>query len=192
MFDGLIFTIAEGRDREAAVALLADTYAREHGRVPPIEPDATFLIARDGDGGVAASFRFLGPEARPFDFEAHVHVPELTVPGRRPALLGRLCVRPERREVRAGKFVHVGLLKLALAHARKRGVTDFFMYTFDNLLAFYRTAFFRNLDRPFDFPPWGRQNLLHLDVVGLAARCAQSDGPLARLLLDPDLPGFEV
>ncbi len=188
----MTFTVAEGDERNAAVALLNETYRRDRGHTPSIEPGACFLIARDAHGTVAATFRFLGPETRPFDFEPLADVSGLRELDRRPALIGRLCVRPDHRMVRSGAFVHVGLLKLTLAYARKRAVTDLFLYTFDHLLALYRTAFFRSLGVGFVHPTWGPQNLMHLDVDGLEARCVASQSRIARLLLDRQAPGFLV
>lgn len=189
---GYRFQVARGAERERALAFQSEIYARELPHVPGDEAGAILLVATDADGAIVASFRLLPPEVRPFDFESLVDVSDLLAPSTRAALVGRLCVRPDHREIRRGMFLHTSLLKLTQLYLVAHGITDLFLYTFDHLLSFYRVAFFRNLERPFVHPEWGRIHLMHLDVAALAARVAESKAPMARLLREPAGPEFEL
>lgn len=187
-YPGLTFKVADPGERERALALRREIYGREHGRIPDDEPDAVHFVARTDAGEVVGAFRLLPPETRPFEFEPMVDVRTLLLPGRRPAHIGRLCVREDHRVVRRGMFLHLGLMTITLAYAEKHAITDLVLYTFESLTAFYRVAFFRDARLPFEHPEWGPQVLMHLDVGDLAARCAESTSPTARLLASRDVP----
>lgn len=194
MFEGLVFKEAVGPERERALELQNQVYIDDLGLVPtdPFDADAHFLIARTDAGDVVAVFRLVGPEQRPFDFEALVTLAEIIAPDRTPALVGRLCVRRDHRNVSKHMFMQIGMFKLAYAFAEKHGITDLFLYTYPNLIAFYRGGLFELVDRTFKHPDWGEVHLMHLDLVGLEARCAGSRDMLARLLFATDLPNLVV
>jgi len=84
------------------------------------------------------------------------------------------------------------MLKLAYDFARKRGITDFVMYTYPRLQSIYRSAFFRRVDMTFKHPSWGEVCVMHLDLLAIEEKYSQSSGPTARLLFATDLPNFLV
>ncbi len=192
MFDGLMFKVAVGEDRLQALELQREVYMKDLGHIPQDEYDAEahFLTACSEDGAVIGAFRLVGPEQRPFDIERFVSLADLLPPGRTPAVVGRLCVRHDHRQVSRHTFIQIGLLKLAYAFAMKWDITDFLLYTYPRLIAFYRGALFETLAKTFEHPDWGVVHLMRLDLVGLEARCAQSRGGLARLLFATELPNL--
>jgi hypothetical protein len=194
VFDGLAFRVAAGEERTRALELQHQVYAEDLGHVPEDSFDARahFLVACADNGGVVAVFRLVGPEQRPFDLEAFVNVKEILAPGRIPALVGRLCIRRDHRNISKHMFLQIGLFKLAYAFAEKRGITDLLLYTYPKLIAFYRGALFNLVNRTFEHPDWGTVHLMHLDLLGLEARCAQSRNRLARLLFATDVPNLVV
>lgn len=135
----------------------------------------------------------LGPDQRPFDLEQFVDLSSIISRDRLPALVGRMCVRHSHRTVSRKAFLPLGMLKLAHDLARKRGFTDFVMFTFPHLLSFYRTAFFRPVGITFEHPAYRcRSHVMHLDLLEFRERCASSVEPFAQLLLSTDLPNIIV
>ncbi len=160
-------------------------YGRDLGHVPAdgLDDRSYHLIARTHGGEVIAAFRIVGPEHRPFDFEQFVPLDTIIAPGGVPALIGRLCVRPDYRPVGKGIYLQFGLLKLAWDFCAKNSITDLFLYTYDNLIEFYRGAFFELLEFSFNHPDWGGVRLMHLDLTSLRERCVNSRSRFARFLL---------
>jgi len=194
LFEGLTFKVAEAEERAAALDLCRQVYQEDLGHVPIDGRDdiANHLIAVDTRGDVVAGFRVVGPESRPFDFEQSVDLDAILGPARRPALIGRLTIRREYRSVRKAAFLQIGMLKLAHAFAERQGITDFFLYTYPNLINFYRGSFFDLLDVTFEHPDWGSVHLMRMNVTELPRRCANSRSSLAKLLLDGEMPNFVV
>lgn len=194
MFEGLTFKVAEAEERVAALELCRQVYQADLGHVPVDGRDesAYHLVAIDSAGEIVAGFRVVGPETRPFDFEKSLDLDSILGPDRLPALIGRLTIRREHRGVRKAAFLQIGLLKLAHTFAVRRGITDFFLYTYPNLINFYRGSFFDLLDVTFDHPDWGAVHLMRMNVTELPHRCAGSRTSLAKLLLNGDMPNFVV
>lgn len=192
LFEGLTFKVAAGEECRSALELRDEVYTSDLGHVPIDGRDdaATHLVAVDADRRVVAAFRVV--EERPFDFERFVSIDDLIGDGRNPALIGRLCVRPEHRSVRRSSFLLMGMLKLAHAYAERRSISDFFLYTYPNLIKFYRGAFFDLLGVTVPHPDWGEVHLMRMDVLALERRCATSRSAVARLLLDREMPNFVV
>lgn len=194
MFEGLTFKLAEGGELARALDLQRAVYTADLGHVPRdgFDERAYHLIAYEASGRLVAVVRIVGPDQRPFDVERFVNLSDFIPAVRTPALIGRLCIRHDQRGVSKSSFIPLGMLKLACAFARKRGFTDFVMYTYPNLIAFYRGASFRRLGVTFEHPDWGTVHLMHLDLIDLEARCADSRASMARLLFATDLPNFLV
>ncbi len=195
LFQGLIFKVASGEDKLRACELQHAVYSVDLGHVPndAFEEGALYLIAcAETTNEVVATFRLVGPDQRPFDLERVVDLDALIGANRMPALVGRLCVRPDYRRIRRGTFLQIGMLKLAYSFALKNGITDLVMYTYPRLRNFYRTALFRPLDCNFVHPDWGMVEVMHLDLLNLRDRYAESSDPVASLLLASDLPNFIV
>jgi len=193
VLEGLRFMVAAGQDRERAVEMTRQVYLDEFGQDTDdgFDAGAHFLIACIESGEIAATSRVVGPEQRPFEIEAFVNLSEFLSPDRVPALVGRLTVRRDLRTVNRHTFIQIGMLKLAYVFAQKQGITDFVLFTFPHLLAFYRGALFEPR-QAFEHPEWGPVHVMHLDLLGLEARCATSRRSLARLLFATDLPNLVV
>lgn len=194
MFEGLSFKVAAGSERARALELQHLVYGEDLGHVPHDRFDACahLLIACADGGDIVAAFRLIGPEQRPFDIEAVINLDKVIGPGRTPALVGRLCVRRDYRKVSKQAFLQVGIFRLAYAFAQRRAITDFVLYTYPNLIAFYRGGLFELVDGTFKHPDWGDVHLMHLDLNGLEARCARSRRGLARRLFATDVPSLVV
>ena len=186
MFEGLTFRMATEAELPTVLDLRQSVYSEDLGHVPVdcLDDRSHHLVATDGIGRVVAAARIVGPDLRPFDFEAQIDLSRYIGPDRIPALLGRLCVRRDYRSVSYGTFVHIGLLKLALMFAQQHGVTDFFLYAFDYLVNFYRGALFYPLNVRIQIEPAGSMHLMHLDIPALLRSSAQSRPRLLSLLLD--------
>jgi predicted GNAT family N-acyltransferase len=189
LFDGLTFKLADPVERAQAFDLQREVYGGDVGHVPHDEYDqrADYLIAHDVNGEVVAAFRVVGPEQRPFDLEKFVDLSAVIAQDRSVALVGRLCIRHSHRDVSRKAFLPAGIMKLAFTFARKRGITDFVMYTFPHLVNFYRSAFFRTLNLTFEHPGYRcTMHVMHLDLIDLEQRLSQSREPIARLLFGPN------
>lgn len=194
MFDGLIFKIADERERSQALELRRTVYEEElgHDGIDRFDEAAYHLVACDSDGNVAAALRVVGPAQRPFDFEQIVVLSDYLPDNRSPGEISRFCVLRDHRQVRSDHFIQIGMLKLAHAFARKHGLTDFVTLALPHLRNLYRIAFFQPLGAPREHPMWGRVHPMRLDLVDLEARHSQSKQPLARLLFATDLPNILV
>jgi len=194
------FKVAEKDERVGALDLRREVYAVDWpgtpiGKAPVDELDkrADLLIALDATGLVLASCRVLGPDQRPFDFEQFVDLSPVVSCDRRPALVGRMCVRHSHRVVSRKAFLPLGMLKLAHDLARKRGFSDFVMFTFPHLVSLYRSAFFRPVGITFEHPAYRCQShVMHLDLLEFRKTHANSVEPFAQLLLATDLPNVIV
>jgi N-acyl-L-homoserine lactone synthetase len=194
LLDGLTFKVAEGPEIARALELRRQIYENElgHGGSDRFEREAYHLIASDPAGDIVATLRIVGPDQRPFDLEQLVELDEILPADRVPGELSRFCIRRDRRQVRRHHLLHVAMLKLACAFARKRGLTDFLMLALPHLRNLYRLAFFQRVGGPLEHPTWGPVELMRFDLVGLNARYAQSSKPMARLLFRTDLPAIQL
>lgn len=184
MFEGLTFKVAAPDERVAAYRLREEVYLQDLGHIPMdrFDADAFHLIAYATNQDVVAVLRIVGPHQRPFDFEEHVNLNDLIGPNRNPALIGRLAVRRDFRIVSRSTFVHVGLLKLSVALSVSHGITDFFLYTYPNLIDFYRSALFELTSVTFPHSDWGQVHLMHADLSRMAERASKSPSGLAGLI----------
>ena len=157
------FRHADSDDTREVVALLASVFAAENGTVPSETLDdlADYFVAYASGRGVIAAFRLLGPHLRPFDFEHAFDLSALIAHGRRPALVGRLCVSPEFRRVHYSIYIHKGLLDSGVRWAHSQNITDLFMYTYERLLKFYTKAGFTDTHLVFRHQVWGEVHLMH-------------------------------
>lgn len=194
MFDDLVFKLANEDERARAFALREQTFLEELGQVgyDPLDEVAHHLVACRPGGEVVATFRILGPEHRPFDFEKLLDMERVLTAGRTPGMVARLCIRKDYRTVRRSTFMQMGILKLSHDFAISRGITDLFMYTFPHLLKFYRGIFFDSLGVSFEHPVWGTVHLMHQDVAALPENCRRSRSSLARALFTGEHPNFIV
>jgi len=194
LFEGLTFKVAKGVDRLRAVGLLRDVYLEAYGHVPNdgLDERAHFLVVSLADGQLAATARVLGPEQRPFDIESSAPLSRFIPGDRCIAEIGRLCIRKDHRSVRKNTFIQFGMLKLAYAFACKQGITDFVMYTYPELIDFYRGALFELVDVTFMHPDWGEVHVMRLDLLSLKERHSGSATPLGRILFSSDMPNFIV
>jgi len=185
MDGGLTYRVARPDELADVLRLREQVYMQDLGHVPvdTFDTAAYHLIACAADKGIVAALRIVGPHQRPFDFEAHFDLGDLLAQGRQPALIGRLAVRRDYRMVHRSAFVHVGMLKLSVAVARKHGITDFFLYTYPNLIRFYEDALFQLTLFNFPHPDWGLVQLMHLDLLRLASRASEATSEMARLIM---------
>lgn len=177
-------SLATGKQRDEAYDVQSLVYTRDIGHIPNDGQDdgATFLVAQDSSGSVVATMRILEPILRPFDYEQVVDLDDVIGVGRRPAVVGRLCVLPQYRGVSVLNLLHLALFRFAYNFACERQITDYLLYTYDNLIPFYTWAQFRALKR-FDHPDWGSVTLMHLDVVALSFAHPSTLNPLARRIV---------
>ena len=163
----LAFSVAGPLTLPGALRLRDAVYTRDLGHVPQDEMEAfaTYLVAIARTEQVVACVRFLGPEARPFDLESSVDLVDLLGRESRPALVGRLCVDPGNRQISKSMRIHTGLMDLTLQYASQRGVTDLLLYTYDNLLRFYRGARFTDTRIQFTHRDWGNVRLMRRLLV---------------------------
>jgi hypothetical protein len=191
---GLTFKLADATERILAQELQERVYRQDIGHVPrdAFDDAAHFFLVLNEGGEAVAAFRLIGPEQRPFDLDRLMDLNAIVPPGRRPAIVGRLCIRHDFRTVSRTMMLPLGMLKLACLYSTKHDISDLLLYTYPHLLRFYRGAFFRALDLTVEHPDWGRVHVMHLDLVALAQRYAASDTPLARFLFQRDLPNFLV
>jgi len=191
-FQGITFKVADEIERAQALSLRAQIYREDlgHHGIDRFDTLAHHLIARDSEGELIAAVRIIGPELRPLEIEQFIDLSSLI--GGRPAQIGGFWVRREHRQVIRDPFLQIGVLKLAYDFARKHAFTDFVMYTYSHLLAFYRSAYFEQKGLHFEHPTWGRVEVMHLDLVSLESQLVQSEQPLARLLSRTDLPNFMI
>jgi len=195
LFEGLTFKVADATERLQAFDLQRKVYGEDVGHVPSDEFDerAHYLVAHDSDHEVVAAFRVVGPDLRPFDLEDYVDLSPYVAPDRRVALVGRLCIRHDHRRVSKRGMLPIGMLKLAFAFSQKCAFTDFVMYTFPDLVAFYRSALFHPLGLSFIHPGYQcRMHVMHLDLIDLKPRMSGSRSPMAQLLLSVSPPNFVV
>jgi predicted GNAT family N-acyltransferase len=194
LFDGLTFKIASPLELSGALALRREVYTTElgHDGIDDADEVADHLVACDPAGDVVAALRIVQCHFRPFDVERIVTLSDFLPANRTPAEIARFCIRPDRRHIQKDHMLHVGMLKLAISFARKRGVTDFVTLALPRLRNLYRIAFFRDLRRTVHHPTWGTVHLMHLDLPSLEARCLHSSEPMARLLIGADPPNILV
>ena len=166
------FGVADASTLPEALRLRDAVYTRDLGHVPQDEMEryAKYLIAVLPPSRVVACFRFLGPCARPFDLECSVDLVSLLGSESRPALVGRLCVDPNNRLASHSVRIHAGLVDLTLHYALQSGVTDLLLYTYDNLVRFYRGAKFVDTNIRFEHRDWGLVRLMHREVKPLGRR----------------------
>jgi predicted GNAT family N-acyltransferase len=186
--DRINFKVAEGAEVAQALQLRSDLYRQElgHSGIDAYDDCAHQLIACCGDEIIAA-LRIVLPDHRPFDIEHVISLSDSLPCGRVPAEISRFCIRRDRRRVQKGFLIHVGMLRLAIAFARSRGVSDFVTLALPHLLNLYRVAFFRPMASSQRHPIWGPVRPMRLDLLELEARSVASDQRLRRLLGATDL-----
>jgi predicted GNAT family N-acyltransferase len=179
------FARAVGLDLAAALELRREVYAAELGHVPEDETDtvADHFVAKGSDGRVVGAFMILGPKYRPFDFERYVDIASVVPQGRRAALIGRLCIRSQSREVRQSTIIQLGLLKLAYDFAVLAEISDLVLFTFPHLVPFYRGHCFSDTGETFWHPGYGqRMHVMHLDVSIFRDQQARSTTTVSKFL----------
>jgi predicted GNAT family N-acyltransferase len=182
MLEGVSFKPASPAECQLALALREEVYLRDLGHVPDdgLDNRSDHLVGILGDGNVVAAVRIVGPEHRPFDFETFCDPRHSIQLGPAPALIGRLCVRSDYRAAHRSAFLHIGLLRLAVEFGLAKGLSDYILYTYPNLIRFYSGGLFRLVGMPFEHPDWGLIHLMHLNLLELKNECA--DSPIGRLL----------
>jgi predicted GNAT family N-acyltransferase len=190
---GFTFKVALPAEVPAAVALGKLVYERDLHRAPEeaLDEEAHHLIVLNAASDVIAAVRILGPDQRPFELEEYTDLRSFLGPRRTPAVIGRLCIDPSHRSPRTSVSILMGILKLSLMFARKQSITDYFLYTYPNLVPFYRKAFFKTLNVTLNHPYWGCVELMRLDLVTLRHRLA-SFPKLAEFLALRDSDHFLV
>lgn len=175
-FEGLTFKVASSAETLRALELRDQIYARELGHVPQdgLDEVADHLVAIERGGDVVAAFRIVGPQYRPFEFERVIALKGIICADSVPAMIGRLWVRKDYRRISRSSVVHLGLLRLAYGFALARSITDFFLFTFDHLVPFYRRAHFHHLPVPYVHPHWGAMQVMHLDLRSHKSRSPQA------------------
>lgn len=156
--------IATRQLRSRAVELEREIYRSDHGHAPQIEPEATYFAAQTGTGEVVASFRILGSNHRPFEFEQYLQPGCLTI--REPVgLIGRLCVRHDYRSVSKQASLMRELMAKAFSHFLETGLNSVVMFTFPRLRLFYERALFQSTGITFFHPGYNQQmEIMVLDV----------------------------
>ena len=150
--------------REAAVELEGEIYRNEHGFAPPAEEGAVYFVATRGTDEVVASFRILGPSFRPFDLERFCSL-DFLPRNRRPGLIGRLCVSSSYRDLKQQAGLHPAMMRLAFNYSVEVGITDLVLYSFSNLVGFYKRAMFRETGLSFVHPGYEQtMTVLWLDL----------------------------
>lgn len=194
LFEGLTFKVANEPERDQALRLRRELYLEEFGDegLDELDAGAHHLIAINADRRVIAALRLVDAGHRPFDLEHFVGLPELD-PGRIPGEVARFCVCKDYRQVRRGQFVHLGMFKLLYMFAEHRGITDIFTLGLTELRSVYRFAFFRETIMTCRHPIGNRiVQLMHLDLLEVKAKYAESRNPVARLLFQTDLANIQL
>lgn len=162
MFD-LRFVIAGPEQIQEAMALRHRVYRRDVGdlRDDGLDERGVHFAAINRGGRMVATFRLVGPEHRPFDLEASVNLSLLLPEDARPALVGRLCVDPDFRSIRTSLEIHEGMRRLLAEYVSTAGISDLLLYTYRNLMGYYRGLGFRDTGITFAHPAWGSVSLMH-------------------------------
>jgi predicted GNAT family N-acyltransferase len=180
------FKVANSGEAIQALALQGTVYEEDVGHVPSdtFDHSATYFVALDARRTVVATFRIVGPEQRPFDVEEHVDLNKFIPQNRALGLIGRLCVRRDHRGIGRSGFLPLEMFKLAYLYSKSVGITDLVMYTFPDLVAFYKRVFFRELCATFNHAGYQRRmHVMHLDLLALDDYQARSADPLFRWLI---------
>lgn len=159
-----ILTPATARVRREALRLERDVYYEEYGTVPQPEPGATYFAAINEHDEVVASFRILGPEYRPFDFE-RIQPDSTRVLPHNIGIIGRFCVRKDYRFASSSVTIHQGFLRLALDFASENRLSHLVMYTFSPLIGLYRRAQFSEVSSAFYHPGYRQRMTIMLRPI---------------------------
>ncbi len=190
LLDQFQFVRADADDRTAALQLRRAVYTADLGHVPEDESDdvAEHFVAKSPNGDLIAAFMIVGPDHRPFDFERFVDLSPVVLPGRRAALIGRLCIRRDNRDAKRSTIIQLGMLKLAYDFSVGSEITDLVMFTFPHLVTFYRRHFFNEVGGTFHHVGYNRDmHVMLLDVVDFQRRQSSSGSAIARFLLSGSL-----
>jgi predicted GNAT family N-acyltransferase len=196
LFNNLVFKVAAGAETGAALDLRRAVYARDWPDVPleqvidRRDDSAYHLIAVSEQAQIIAALRIVVPEHRPFDMEEFITLDGALPPDRHPAEIGRLCVSHATRHVRAGSFVHLGMLKLAVNLAPRIGITDFLLTAIPKLRGFYLRGGFRDVGITFEHATWGLVHVMRLDLLDLADPTRQVQNSVERILRGAKPPNF--
>jgi len=168
----LEFRRLRGGEGRVAVDLRREIYSADLVPDPDdgLDDAAIHVAAFEPSGSVVASFRILGPELRPFDFEHLRPLDSLVASGRRPAMIGRLCVRRDYRNIKHSTRVLAGLLAEILEYGRTEAISDYFLYTFAHLRKFYTKGGFSDSNLVIDHKHWGRLYLMSMSVAQQVTR----------------------
>jgi len=194
VFDLLTCKVANREERVRAIEIRGEIFREEvgHHEVDEFDEGAHHLIVSDEHGDIVAASRIVGPEHRPLEIERYVVLSTFLDETRAPAQTGRLWIHPDHRKVSKDVFIPAGMFKLAYTFARTRGITDFVMYAYPQLIPFYRKAFYVSTNIVFEHPAWGAVYVMHLDLLEFERRHRLSDEPMARLVFRTNLPNFLV
>jgi predicted GNAT family N-acyltransferase len=194
LFDGLVFRLAWGLERQAAVELRRDVYEAEltHHGTDEFDADAYHLAAFDSTQRLVAVTRVITPEQRPFELEQYVDLGTLIPRRAKIAQIGGLAIRGEYRGFTRGSAVSIGLLKLSILLAQALDLSDYVLWALPHLRNFYATAFFEDVTGPIGHPLWGPLWLMRLDLAAFRQKAPMPRTPLLRLLLEDDPQHFPI
>jgi predicted GNAT family N-acyltransferase len=184
----LIFKVADEGEREEALALRRAVYARDWPDVAieqvidRADQTAHHLVALSDNAEVVAALRIVTSAQRPFDLERFIGLDSVIPAGRNPAEIGRLCVAHGKRHVGPRRFVHLGMLKLALDICGKLQISDLLITSLPQLRNFYRAGFFNDVGVVFKHGTWGPVHVMRLDVERANATLANSQSRLSKHL----------
>jgi hypothetical protein len=166
---------------------------REFGHVPRdrFDDEASILCALGTDNQFVAALRVVLPERRPFDFEDNVDLEQVLGQDCRPALIGRFCVHPDYRIASKSLTLQAHLMRMTYWFARQKNVSDIIMYSYANLVMYYRGLFFRHLEVNFVHPSWGTVVLMGLNIPSFTGRYRRSQNTIANFILDDRLGDIE-
>ncbi len=159
-------TLENARDIRRALDFRLEVYRSTWPDVPSsavvdsLDPRAQHFIATNSAGDIVGAFRFVPPDARPFDIESYIDLRDVLPIDSTPAEVGRLCIRPTHRNSTAGVRICMGLLEQALLKASEFAVTDFVMKCASRLISFYRVAGFQPVGHSFIHPSYGEEHIL--------------------------------
>ena len=161
------YRVAELTELPSVLRLREDVYRSDLGANPEdgYDQGATHLAAYGDRDEMVAVFRILSDAQRPFEFEHLYPLDALIKSGRRPGMIGKLCVRSTHRNVSRSTAILAGLLQLAQDYAMAAGITDYFIYALAPLVRFYGRAGFVEVGVGIDHPVWGPLRLMRLAIV---------------------------
>jgi predicted GNAT family N-acyltransferase len=161
------YRVAAPAELPCILRLREDVYRADLGANPEdgYDQGATHMAAYGDRGEVVAVFRILSDAQRPFEFERLYPLDALIESGRRPGMIGKLCVRSSHRKISRSTAILAGLLRLAYDYALAVGITDYFIYALEPLVTFYGRAGFVEVGVAIEHPDWGPLRLMRLAIA---------------------------